>query len=71
MVSSRCKMMVKEALKELGLHFIVVELGVVDVMEDLSGEQKAALQLLLLNAGLELMDDKKAMLIEKIKKVII
>ena len=71
MVSSRCKMMVKEALKELGLHFIVVELGVVDVMEDLSEEQKAALQLLLLNAGLELMDDKKAMLIEKIKKVII
>lgn len=71
MVSSRCKMMVKEALKELGLHFIVVDLGVVDVMEELSGEQKAALQSLLFNAGLELMDDKKAMLIEKIKKVII
>lgn len=71
MVSSRCKMMVKEALKELGLHFIVVDLGVVDVMEELSGEQKVALQSLLFNAGLELMDDKKAMLIEKIKKVII
>jgi len=71
MVSSRCKMMVKEALKELGLHFIVVDLGVVDVMEDLSEEQKATLKSLLLNAGLELMDDKKAMLIEKIKKVII
>lgn len=71
MVSSRCKMMVKEALKELGLHFIVVDLGVVDVMEELSVEQKAALQSLLFNAGLELMDDKKAMLIEKIKKVII
>ena len=71
MVSSRCKMMVKEALKELGLHFIVVDLGVVDVMEELSEEQKAALQSLLFNAGLELMDDKKAMLIEKIKKVII
>jgi AraC-like DNA-binding protein len=64
-------MMVKEALKELGLHFIVVDLGVVDVMEDLSEEQKATLKSLLLNAGLELMDDKKAMLIEKIKKVII
>lgn len=71
MVSSRCKMMVNKALKELGLHFIVVDLGVVDVMEELSGEQKAALQSLLFNAGLELMDDKKAMLIEKIKKVII
>lgn len=71
MVSSRCKMMVKGALKELGLHFVVVDLGVVDVMEDLSKEQKAALQVLLLNAGLELMDDKKAMLIEKIKNVIV
>jgi AraC-like DNA-binding protein len=64
-------MMVRDALKKLGLHFIVVDLGVVDVMEELSKEQKEALQILLLNAGLELMDDKKAMLIEKIKKVII
>lgn len=71
MVSSRCKMMVKGALKELGLHYILVDLGVVDVMEDLSEEQKVSLQTLLLNAGLELMDDKKAMLIEKIKKVIV
>lgn len=71
MVSTRCKMMVKEALKKLGLHFIVVDLGVVDVMEVLSDRQKETLRVMLLNAGLELMDDKKAMLIEKIKKVII
>lgn len=71
MVSTRCKMMVKEALRKLGLHFIVVDLGIVDVMETLTKEQKEALQILLLNVGLELMDDKKAMLIEKIKNVII
>ncbi len=71
MVSTRCKMMVKEALRKLGLHFIVVDLGVVEVMEVLTNEQKNNLQILLLKAGLELMDDKKAMLIEKIKKVII
>lgn len=71
MVSTRCKMMVKEALRKLGLHFIVVDLGVVDVMETLTKEQKEALQELLFNAGLELMDDKKAVLIEKIKNVII
>lgn len=71
MVSTRCKMMVKEALRKLGLHFIVVDLGVVDVMENLSDGQKESLRVMLLNAGLELMDDKKAMLIEKIKKVII
>ncbi|GAB2616383.1 hypothetical protein GCM10027035_10970 [Emticicia sediminis] len=71
MVSTRCKMMVKEALRKLGLHFIVVDLGVVDVMEVLSEGQKETLRSMLLNVGLELMDDKKAMLIEKIKKVII
>jgi AraC-like DNA-binding protein len=71
MVSTRCKMMVKEALRKLGLHFIVVDLGVVDVMEVLTDRQKESLRVMLSNAGLELMDDKKAMLIEKIKKVII
>jgi AraC-like DNA-binding protein len=71
MVSTRCKMMVKEALKQLGLHFIVVDLGVVEIMEILSDEQKEELRTLLSNVGLELMEDKKAMLIEKIKKVII
>lgn len=71
MVSNRCKMMVKESLKELGLHFIVVELGVVEVMENLTFEQREQLKISLLDAGLELMDDKRAMLIEKIKNVII
>ncbi|MEB8344509.1 AraC family transcriptional regulator [Flavobacteriaceae bacterium KMM 6898] len=71
MVSNRCKTVVKEALKKLGLHFIVVDLGEVEIMEDLLEEQRTQLKSTLLNAGLELMDDKRAMLIEKIKNVII
>lgn len=71
MVSNRCKMMVKESLKKLGLHFIVVDLGVVEIMENLSTEQRKVLKEDLIDAGLELMDDKRAMLIEKIKNVII
>ncbi len=71
MVSLRCKMMVKEELKKLGLHFIVVELGEAEVMEELTLEQRKELKIGLLNSGLELMDDKKAVLIEKIKNVII
>lgn len=71
MVSTRCKMMVKEALKKLNLHFIIVELGVVEVMESLSFEQWQQLKIILLESGLELMDDKKSMLIEKIKNVVI
>jgi AraC-like DNA-binding protein len=71
MVSARCKMAVKEELKKLGLHFIVVDLGEVDIMENISTDQREALKSGLLSSGLELMDDKRAMLIEKIKNVII
>ena len=71
MVSLRCKMMVKEELKKLGLHFIVVDLGEVEIMENLSEEQRQELKVALLDSGLELMEDKKAILIEKISSTII
>jgi AraC-like DNA-binding protein len=71
MVSNRCKMAVKEELRKLNLHFIVVDLGEVEIMESLDSEQLLELKKALLETGLELMDDKKAMLIEKIKNVII
>jgi len=63
-------MAVKEELKKLGLHFIVVDLGEVEIMETLTEEQHSALKQALLASGLELMDDKRAVLIEKIKNVI-
>jgi len=71
MVSIRCKMVVKAELEKLGLHYIVVELGHIDVKEDITAAQRATLKAALLLSGLELMDDKKAMLIEKIKNVIV
>lgn len=71
MVSNRCKIAVKDELKKLGLHFIVVDLGVVEIMEIISTEKRNLLQEGLLVSGLELMDDKKAILIEKIKNTII
>ena len=71
MVSNRCKMAVKEELKKLGLHFIVVDLGEVEIMETITTEQREKLKLSLVDSGLELMDDKRAVLIEKIKNTII
>lgn len=71
MVSSRCIMIVKAALNELGIVFRSVELGVVEVMEPLTPVQYGQLQSALLPSGLELMEDRKAILIEKIKHVII
>lgn len=70
MVSSRCKMAVKEELKKLDLHYIIVELGVVDIMENISARQREQIRIGLFKAGLELIDDKKAHLIERIKKEI-
>ncbi|MBA2584099.1 MAG: helix-turn-helix transcriptional regulator [Bacteroidetes bacterium] len=70
MVSNRCKSAVKDELKKLGLHFILVDLGEVDVMT-ISHQQRELLKTGLLEAGLELMDDKRAVLIEKIKTVIV
>jgi len=71
MVCIRCKMVVKSELKKLGLHYTVVELGEVEIMEDISTEQLYRLSIALKKSGLELMDDKKSILVEKIKAVII
>ena len=71
MVSNRCKTAVKDELKKLGLHFIMVDLGVVEIMETLTPEKLELLKKGLLESGLELMDNKRAILIEKIKNIII
>ncbi len=71
MVSNRCKIIVKQELKSLGLHFIVVGLGEVEIMEEITSEQRHLLKTALLSSGLELMEDKKAILIEKIKSVVV
>ena len=71
MVSNRCKMAVKAVLKELGLHFIVVDLGEVEIMENISPGQRQQLAISLNSSGFELMDDKRGVLVEKIKNAII
>ena len=64
-------MAVKEELRKLGLHFIVVDLGEVEIMENISAEQREQIKIALHSTGLELMDDKKAILIEKIKNAVV
>lgn len=67
----RCKMVVKEELQKLGLHYVIVELGTVELLEDINSAQHQQLKLNLMHAGLELLDNKKSILIEKIKNVIV
>ena len=71
MVSIRCKMIVKSELEKLGFHYINVDLGEAEIMEDASAQQLAELNTALKKSGLELIDDKKSILIEKIKNVIV
>ncbi|MBP3193209.1 helix-turn-helix domain-containing protein [Natronogracilivirga saccharolytica] len=71
MVSLRCKMLVKEELKKLGLDCISVELGMAEMQEDITDELREAFRINLEKAGLELLDSKKDILVEKIKNVII
>ncbi len=70
MVSLRCKMMVMEELKRLGLKYVVVDLGMAEILEEITVSQREQLKINLLKSGLELMDDKRAILIERIRNVI-
>jgi YesN/AraC family two-component response regulator len=71
MVCTRCKMVIEIELEKLGLQYIRVDLGEVEIVGNISGEQHEKIRSHLLKSGLELMNDKKSILIEKIKTVII
>ena len=71
MVSHRCKMMVIDELKKVGLQHTAVDLGMVETLQDLTAQQHALLKENLLKSGLELLDDKKSILIERIKNLIV
>ncbi|MBE0645883.1 MAG: AraC family transcriptional regulator [Bacteroidetes bacterium] len=71
MVSIRCKMVVKAELDKLGLLYGAVDLGEVEIKGKITAAQRVKLKTELARSGLELMDDKRAVLIERIKNVIV
>jgi AraC-like DNA-binding protein len=71
MVCIRCKMVVKDELTKLGLNYSSVELGEAELLERISPDQLEQIRAALLKSGLELMDDKKSVLIQRIKTIII
>lgn len=71
MVSLRCKLLVKDELRKLDISFGSVELGEVEISHQLTRAQHDKLKASLHAAGLELMDDSKTKLIERIKNTII
>jgi AraC-like DNA-binding protein len=71
MVCIRCEMVVKSELEKLGLKYISVKIGEADIIEDIQPLQLKMLDIALKKSGLELMDDFKSILVEKIKNVIV
>ena len=64
-------MVVKSELEKLGLNFVDVKIGEADIIGDVSSEKLHQLDVALRKGGLHLMDDKKSILVEKIKTTII
>ena len=71
MVCIRCKMVVKSELEKLGIQWESVELGEAVVKDPVSPVQLKELNQELIKSGLEVMDDRKSQLIEKIKTIVI
>lgn len=71
MVSRRCKMLVKFELNKLNVHFKSIGMGEIEINGTLTLLQKEKIKLALLESGLELIENKKAILIEKIKNVVV
>lgn len=70
MVCNRCKMVVKSTLENLGLHPVRVELGEIELRENDISPVKQQLRHDLQVLGFDLLDDKKAKTIEKVKNLI-
>ena len=64
-------MMVIDELNKVGVQYTAVDLGMVETFQDLSEHQRSLLRDNLLKSGLELLDDKKSVLIERIKNLIV
>jgi len=71
MVCIRCQMVVTAELEALGLNYNYVKIGEADIIGDIQPEQNERLKIDLEKAGLILMNDKKAILVEKTKNLII
>lgn len=71
MVSLRCKLVVKQELQNLGINYVAIELGMVELKEDLNPQLREQLKNTLQKSGLELMDDKRSKMVEEASNLII
>jgi AraC-like DNA-binding protein len=71
MACESCKIVVKEALEELDISPVKVELGEIEIKDNISEDEKRELNSKIKKAGLELLEKKQGVLIEKIRRAMI
>lgn len=71
MACNSCVIFVKDCLDELKIPIVKVELGEIETKEDVTDDKKKELDNNIHKAGMELIDKKQGVLIEKIKKTMI
>ena len=71
MVCARCIMVVESIFKAQGLEPVMVSLGEANLFEDIAPSQLSELSIKLQDKGFELIDDKKSLLLERIKSIVI
>ena len=71
MVCIRCQMLVKSELEKMGLRYIDIKIGEANIVENIPAEKLRHFDIALRKSGLQLMDNKKSILVEKIKSAII
>ena len=70
MLSARCRLATKKVLRHHGLHFIMLELGEIEIMDTLTIVQFEALKIALFKVGMELLSEADRLLIENLKGAI-
>lgn len=71
MVSLRCRMVVQQEFQKLELRYNNIDLGRIEISEEITNDKHEQLKANLLKWGLELMEDKKSILVEKTRILII
>lgn len=71
MVCSRCKMVVRQALENVGLHPVMINLGEIEIQETNIDAVKNELIKNLRSLGFEWLSDKNSRLVEKVKTTIV
>ena len=71
MISNPCIVVVKEELRKLGYDCVNVKIGEAELSGNITKEQKEEIKFALNKFGLELLEDKKKLLVQKVKNTII